>query len=228
MGLREYIRPRASMDSMRSTKSESGLARTHNRGSKDNRGSGNNWWRGSGLKSKRSWSSFRSTRPDEENQDSAGKDGEVNLNRALPALPGLDQYKERKPMPTHIAQLMRPGRTDDGNTAKQQPVVPLDSYQQFLADAERKARQEEQMKATEERMEYDATLASAKFGLHPNPVQERRLNPAAFPLSSAKTSHLPASPEKSGLRKRFTRFWSHGARDMDGGRKAYGNMVVAN
>ena len=37
---------------------------------------------------------------------STAANGEVNLNRALPALPGLDQYKEKKAKPTHIAQMV--------------------------------------------------------------------------------------------------------------------------
>lgn len=235
-GLRDYIRPRASMDSMRSTRSESGLSRTNSRGGKDNRGSGNNWWRGSGLKSKRSWNSFRSARPDEAgDQNSAMKDGELNLNRALPALPGLDQYKEKKPMPTHIAQLMRPGRTDGGNATHE--AVVADSYLQFLAEAELKARQEEKKKAIEERMMHDAMMASANFGSHSNLKPRMKWSqsvpdPTMIPPPLTKVCEIPKvsmQRKKTGLRKRFSRFWSHGGeRGMDGGRKAYANMVVAN
>lgn len=235
MGLRDYIRPRASMDSVRSTRSESGLYRNNSRGGKENRGSGSNWWQGSSSKNKRSWSSFRSARPDGAgDHHSAGKDGEPNLNRALPALPGLDQYKERKPMPTHIAQLMRPGRTDGGKAM--QETVP-DSYQQFLAEAELKAWQEKKKKAMEERMMHDAMMASANFGVHSDLREEAKRsqsvpNAATMSLPCTNVSAVPKpsmQTKKTGLRKRFSRFWSHGGeRGVDGGSKAYANMVIAN
>lgn len=238
MGLRDYIRPRASTDSMQSTRSESGLARGYSRGDRDHRGSGNSWWRGSRLKGKGSWSSFRSARPDEVGGSNAvTKDGEPNLNRALPALPGLDQYKERKPLPTHISQLMRPGQRNCGKPTPPPPAP--DSYQHFLAEAEQKARQDEQQRAIEQRMKRDAMMASAQFGLHPNIVHRRDTprsasHPATFPLAPP-TSHSqlakPSMPaEKSGLLRRISRFWGgHGTtRGISSDGKAYANMVVAN
>ena len=104
-GISNYIRPRASSDSMRSGYSnESGLSRSSSRSSSvGRRGS---WWKGSGLRRKGSWSSFRSARPEDEEPKKHRKNGGPNLNRPLPALPGLDQYKEAK---THIGQLMKSG-----------------------------------------------------------------------------------------------------------------------
>ena len=104
-GISNYIRPRASSDSMRSGFSnESGLSRSSSRSSSvGRRGS---WWKGSGLRRKGSWSSFRSARPEDEESKKLRKNGGPNLNRPLPALPGLDQYKEAK---THIGQLMKSG-----------------------------------------------------------------------------------------------------------------------
>ena len=104
-GISNYIRPRASQDSMRSTFSNTpGLSRSGSRTSSvGRRGS---WWKGSGLRRKGSWSSFRSVRPEEEEPRKLKKNGGPNLNRPLPALPGLDQYKEAK---THIGQLMKSG-----------------------------------------------------------------------------------------------------------------------
>lgn len=105
-GISHYIRPRASQDSMRSGRSSaSGLSRSHSRSSSTSRRSSSGWWRG-GLRRKDSWSSFRSTRPDQDEPSKLRKNGEPNLNRPLPALPGLDQYKETK---THIGQLMKGG-----------------------------------------------------------------------------------------------------------------------
>jgi len=106
-GISHYIRPRASQDSMRSGRSSaSGLSRSHSRSSSMSKRSSNGWWHGGGLRKKGSWSSFRSTRPDQDGPSKFRKNGEANLNRPLPALPGLDQYKETK---THIGQLMKAG-----------------------------------------------------------------------------------------------------------------------
>ena len=104
-GISNYIRPRASQDSLRSDFSNtSGLSRSVSRSSSvGRRGS---WWKGSSLRRKGSWSSFRSARPEEEEPRKHRKNGGLNLNRPLPALPGLDQYKEAK---THIGQLMKSG-----------------------------------------------------------------------------------------------------------------------
>jgi hypothetical protein len=110
-GIKEYIRPRQSCDSVRSYSSNN-PSRPSSRGqdsSTKNTGGHNSWWRGAsaGLRRKGSWSSFRSARTDDgEVAADAGKSKEVNLNRSLPALPGLDQYKEKKERKVHIAQLM--------------------------------------------------------------------------------------------------------------------------
>ncbi|KAF6225517.1 hypothetical protein HO133_009517 [Letharia lupina] len=116
-GISNYIRPRASQDSMRSGFSNaSGLSRSGSRSSSvGRRGS---WWKGSGLRRKGSWSSFRSARPEEEEPRKLKKNGGPNLNRPLPALPGLDQYKEAK---THIGQLMKSGGR--GRKAKREQEV---------------------------------------------------------------------------------------------------------
>ena len=102
-GISNYIRPRASNDSLRSEcTNTSDLSRSVSRSSSvGRRGS---WWKGSSLRRKGSWSSFRSARPEEEEPRKHRKNGGPNLNRPLPALPGLDQYKEAK---THIGQLMK-------------------------------------------------------------------------------------------------------------------------
>lgn len=104
-GISNYIRPRASHDSMRSEfTNTSDLSRSVSRSSSvGRRGS---WWKGGSLRRKGSWSSFRSARPEEEEPSKHRKNAGPNLNRPLPALPGLDQYKEAK---THIGQLMKSG-----------------------------------------------------------------------------------------------------------------------
>ena len=106
-GISHYMRPRASQDNMRSGRSSaSGFSRPESRSSSVSRRSTGGWWRGPGLRRKGSWSSFRSSRMDSDEPSKLRKNGEPNLNRPLPALPGLDQYKETK---THIGQLMKHG-----------------------------------------------------------------------------------------------------------------------
>lgn len=105
-GISNYIRPRASQDSMRSGRSSASGFRPQSRSSSVNRRSSSGWWKGAGLRRKGSWSSFRSMRPENDEPSKLRKNGEPNLNRPLPALPGLDQYKETK---THIGQLLKPG-----------------------------------------------------------------------------------------------------------------------
>jgi len=107
-GIKDYIRPRASSDSTRSFRTDNGSRPASQNGD----GGQYSWWRGatSGLRRKGSWSSFRSSRTTHAEGDvaeeKAVKGKEVNLNRSLPALPGLDQYVERKEPKVHIAQLM--------------------------------------------------------------------------------------------------------------------------
>ena len=118
-----YLRPRASQESMRSGRtSASGMSRSESRSSSMSRRSGNGWWKGSGLRRRGSWASFRSARPDDDKPNKLRKDGGPNLNRPLPALPGLDQYRETK---THIGQLMKAGAR--GRKKEKQPT-PGDNY----------------------------------------------------------------------------------------------------
>ena len=182
-GLRDYIRSRASSDSLRSTQSDNALGRTSNRNSnKDFSRSENTWWR---PRRKNSWNSFRSARPEEQQQQNYDRDGPPNLNRALPALPGLDQYKEKKAPPTHIAQLMRPNTAGGDKKSDYEQrwfssATALDSNSShgdnsshhFLTDAERRQRLEQSRKSSvEQRMRHHAMMASANFGLHSEQVQ---------------------------------------------------------
>jgi len=127
-GISHYMRPRASQDSTRSGRSSAaGLSRSHSRSSSTSRSSSNGWWRGGGLRRKGSWSSFRSTRPDQDEPSKLRKNGEPNLNRPLPALPGLDQYKETK---THIGQLMKVGGRGRRKEKNLGPEAPYPLQQQ--------------------------------------------------------------------------------------------------
>ncbi|KAL2043753.1 hypothetical protein N7G274_003272 [Stereocaulon virgatum] len=117
--INNYLRPRASLDSMRSGRSSaSGVSRSESRSSSMSRHSGNGWWKGGGLRRRGSWSSFRSARPEGDHPNKLRKNGEPNLNRPLPALPGLDQYRETK---THIGQLMKAGARGRKKEKQQRP-----------------------------------------------------------------------------------------------------------
>lgn len=232
-GIKEYIRPRMSSDNLRSTANKS--SRPSSRDGEER--TGNTWWRGS-LKRKGSWSSFQSSKGAQEETGSAGQDDGPNLNRALPALPGLDQYKERKPTPMHISQLMRPGREDGGKKVLEHPVaVPEDSYQHFLAQAERKKQREDSKREAEAKMRHNAIMASAKFDVrpqhtgHPQPWRTAS-NPPAAPVAKVVINEIPKAPvpvdKKPGLRKRLSRFWSGPEKGIDEGRKRFGSMVAAN
>ena len=140
-GIRDYIRPRSSHDSIRSS-GGSDLSRTHSRssstrgrrssnGSASGSGSGSGWFKG--VRRRGSFSSWRSSKPVEGEPETApgtssGPAGQPNLNRELPPLPGLDQYKEQKPKPMHIASVMRPV-----SKPRKSPQPNLQQQQQQLA-----------------------------------------------------------------------------------------------
>ena len=230
-GIKEYIRPRVSSDHGPAAHK---LSRPSSReGAHEGTG---NWWRG-GLKRKGSWSSFRSNRGAQEDACPSDQDHGPNLNRELPALPGLDQYKEKKAMPMHISQLMRPGREDGAKQGSKRPSdLPKDSYEHFLAQAEWKKHQEDLKREVEMQKRHNAMLAAAKFELRPqhtgHPQPWRTRSDVAAPLPKITVQEIPKAPpptdKKPGLRKRLSRFWSHGPeKSMDGGRKGLG-MVAAN
>lgn len=127
-GINHYIRPRASVDNMRSGRSSAmGQSRPQSRSSSLSRRS-SGFWRRNSLRRNGSWASFRSGRLEREERK-ARKNGEPNLNRPLPALPGLDQYKETK---THIGQLMKAGvggkkKVNKNNISEPQPLAPANT-----------------------------------------------------------------------------------------------------
>ena len=222
-GVIEYIRP--SMDSSRSF---SGLSRTPSRTS----GRSNSWWRGANLKRKGSWASFRSARPGA-TEEPTTSDGTPNLNRALPALPGLDQYKEKKSN-THISQLMRAGGKGREKKSKQQASVPVeDDFRRTLAQTEERRRQQELQSAVEEKMKAGAISPTAErdnpFKRGPSYLQPLEgANRKALSISITEMSHSPKqTPKKNSLRKRLSRFWSAGSPKELRGKKESGKMVAA-
>lgn len=150
--IRDYMRPRLSLDTAHPTGSDLGLSRVQSRGRQEvpaANESGNAWWRGSGRKT---WSSFRPARADEE--------GSSRLNQELPALPGLDQYREKRTSFMHVAQLMRVERPPPPPHDDRHPDDPA------LAESARIMRWTTEHSMMEERMNHHTNMASAAFGMH--------------------------------------------------------------
>lgn len=110
-GVKDYIRPRRSNDIMRPKVPATALPRRGSCDTLDSRKNDYSWWRTSSLmRNDRDGTS--PVPPLQQVEVAAGsleQDGSLDLNRALPPLPSLSEYKEKKAGPKHIAQLMRPG-----------------------------------------------------------------------------------------------------------------------
>ena len=85
--------------------------------------SNSGWWRNGGLRRRGSWASFRSGGAEARERNRLRKDGGPNLNRPLPALPGLDQYKEKT---THIGQMVKKKKVKKSKIGEPQPFMPAD------------------------------------------------------------------------------------------------------
>lgn len=242
-GIKDYIRPRLSTDGLHSTQLNKDSSRPSSSDTTEDKGGERNWWRGSGLRRKESWSSFRNSKPTQDDGAGLGQEDSLNLNRALPALPGLDQYKEKRETPKHISQLMRPGRPDasrQGGARKvkeQTPVAPEDSYEQFLARAEQRKQQEDSRRAVEAKMRHNAMMASANFAVSPPKIRtqpsQRKPDPALLPAPTVTIVEIPKAPtpkeKKQGLKKRLSRFWGHGSeKGIGDGSKGHGTVETAN
>lgn len=167
-GIKQYIRPRASQDSMRSVARSESTARDGNCGKE-----GGTWWRGGSLSRQGSNKSLRDGPNNEKGRPLSFVPGS-NLNRALPALPGLDNWQEKKKPPMHIAHLMRGGGTSKANTtttldsfssigskkSKEKPtIVDETGTERTLSKAEERLRQKDLKKAVEEKMLKGAILS---------------------------------------------------------------------
>ena len=106
-GIRDYMQPRPSVEqSNGQSRAESRSSSRPGSRASSVASASRSWLRSAagGLRRKGSWSSFRSNRiEDDERERGRGRDKGPDLNRSLPPLPGLDQYKPPK---VHIAQLM--------------------------------------------------------------------------------------------------------------------------
>ena len=237
-GIVGYIRPRASIDSVRSA-GESGLSQTQSRSSSIKSGSGSRFsWRPKDLRRKGSWSSFRSAKPEREEETSAADKG-PNLNRALPALPGLDQYKEKKP-PMHVGLLMRAGRKPvEKKPQVEATIIDDDGIERTLSQSDERKRQKDMRKAVTEKMKKGAIvpsdrpshlIASSQYQRslgRPSTTMSAASNPSTSNLENSRP--VTRSEKKPSLRKRLIKFWSMGGGDKGiGNQKNFANMVVAN
>ena len=249
-GVKDYIRPRGSMDSIRSTRSDTGLSRSHSRSSSTKGRDSNGGWRAQ-LRRKGSFSSWRNAKTQQDEARSPDS-GAVNLNRELPALPGLDQYKEKTPKPAHIAQIMRAPRQ---KKPKDQPATQYYAPPQVvqpLSLAEEQRRRYEIRRAMEEKMRMTPAVAGQGAPGHrpmtvaPHVTTHPALKAPSFPgyaprahsqpvmgtvqAPSVTVLEVPKTPgladKKPSLRKRLSRFWSAGG-SKDASR-APGKMVAAN
>lgn len=174
-GIKDYIRPRASSDSIRSFRTDNGSRPASRNGD----GGQYSWWRGAtmGLRRKGSWSSFRSSRTNDAEGDAAGekaaKGKAVNLNRSLPALPGLDQYVEKKEPKLHIAQLMTrrppPIQTQHSTSsysthADPATVIDGDGLAPTLSAEEESQRQADLRRLVQEKMLHGSISPTASSG----------------------------------------------------------------
>ncbi|KAL8733255.1 MAG: hypothetical protein Q9166_002272 [cf. Caloplaca sp. 2 TL-2023] len=235
-GVRDYIKPRASMDSVRS---EYNLSRTHSRSGSVRSNKSNTWQRVKGLRTKNSWSSFRSAKPEPEPTTSTAPDGGVNLNRALPALPGLDSYKEKKPKPTHIAQLMggnnRAKSVPNAKALQPPAVVRPNGAVRNMSNPEDIQRQADLKRAVEEKMRIGSISESQHLQPHPliqgnsfytmdQASRSMVARPSGAPTNMPRPATASAAePRKLGLRKKLSRFWS-----FAGDKHKSGKMVATN
>ncbi len=171
-GIRQYIRPHASQDSLRSVARSESASRDENNGR-----NGGTWWRGGSLRRRGSNSSLRSGH-DNETQRPLSFRRSADLNRALPALPSLDKWQEKKKPPTHIAHLMRGGGAVTAKTTtlapsigskktKEKPtVIDDEGMERTLSKSEERLRQKDLKKAVEEKMSKGAIVTpSVSAGL---------------------------------------------------------------
>lgn len=235
--LRDYIRPRPSSDAVHSTaRSETSLGRFDSRRGQESHGGGSNWWRGSGLGSGKSWNSFRNVKGSDAGGP-PGMEGPLNLNRALPALPGLDQYRERKANATHVAQLMRPKSaavpptTGEVSLPEQTATGQHPIPDPALGETARIRHVEAVQRSMEDRMRHHTRMASATFGLSARPKEHaarKRAQTTGMPSSSLEQMQGSEAPKvfifsdhhpnerQRGFRNRLSRFLRRGGGKGDG------------
>ncbi|KAL8670449.1 MAG: hypothetical protein Q9168_005009 [Polycauliona sp. 1 TL-2023] len=235
-GVRDYIKPRASMDSVRTGYE---MSRTQSRDGSIRSNKSNTWQRVKGLRRKNSWSSFRSAKVEPEPTTSTAADGGVNLNRALPALPGLDSYKEKKAKPAHIAQLMggnnRAKSVPNARALQPPATVRPGGIVRNASNPEDVKRQADLKRAVEEKMRVGSIAESQNLQPHPlvhghnfyttdQGTKSMVATPTGAPTNMSRPVTAPGGESKKpGLRKKLSRFWS-----LSGDKPRMGKMVATN
>ncbi|KAI9810131.1 MAG: hypothetical protein M1827_006657 [Pycnora praestabilis] len=206
--IKEYIRPRSSCDSIRSSYSASSNTPSFSK-------SAGTWWNGvSALRRRGSFSSWRSrssSRGDgEDEEDGIAPDQQVDLNRALPPLPGLNQWEAKRKSTSkimHVAHLMRGGAPQTTTTttttpppASPQPQAPAavaiedDGHVRPMSHQEETARADDLKRAVMEKMRTGSLDAPP---VSPRLIQARResiLSLDAHSGGSRRASMIPRSP----------------------------------
>ena len=196
-GVRDYVRPRASMDSLRSSRSDSGLSITQSRSSSIKGRDSRSGWRAQ-LRRRGSFSSWRNTKPHQDEATSP-QAGAPNLNRELPALPGLDQYKEKKPKPAHIAQIMRAPRQKKSKDAAFQQHYAPPPIAAPLSPEEEQRRLYEIRRAVEEKTRIRPNMPpSQNSSSQPRPNQRPVTVGGPSPVVMQNSSH-PALKDHGGF-----------------------------
>lgn len=193
--IRDCMRPRPSADTLRATRSETT--------------GGSPWWRGAGGGRPRRGGSCGHLPPEAENPGRPGPGGPPNLNRDLPPLPGLDQYRERTRGVTHIAQLMRTERvTRVPRRREHEPIRP-----EARIAAERIRPESAVRPAEANGMRPHPRVASLTWGFSAPTLKFAARGPdhAAAPSIHVTTgpvaSSIPAArSSSSGFRHRWSRF----------------------
>ncbi|KAI9695326.1 MAG: hypothetical protein M1836_006489 [Candelina mexicana] len=254
-GIREYIRPQSSKDSLRSAYSRDGASSTKDA----NRSSSGSRWLSS-LRRRGSFSSWKSGSGKESEIESTTPAEAVDLNRALPPLPGLDQYKEeehpRKKTQNHIAHLMRTNSGYSGKSSEPPAsspgvsifrrsgpvarIVDEDGLERTLSQEEEIERETELRRAVQEKMRLgsiDGTPPASRGtdGVRGNvrPIADEEIRkPTNIRVSETQINDRrhSANGEKkaSALRRTFTRltFGSMmGSRKPKNDRKGIGKVV---
>lgn len=126
-GVKDYIRPRRSNDILRPKAPATTLPRRGSCDTLESRKIDYSWWRASNLmrNDRDGTSPVPPLQQVEGATSSSRQEGSLDLNRALPPLPSLSEYKEKRAGPKHIAQLMRPG-ADNRKTLESKYSIRLE------------------------------------------------------------------------------------------------------
>lgn len=200
-GIKQYIRPRSSVDSMRSYRSVSTTGSTKG-----------DWWRNSSLRRRFSDSSLRNSlgigsrgRNRQSNEYDADPDLTPDLNRALPPLPGLDKWQDK---PRHIAHLMKTATKDF--VAKSSPrrvkdngavIIEPDGLERIMSKSEQEQRKLDLQRAVMEKMSCGSIGSVPSGPTSPVNVRERSIEATSRSGSRPQTAQSGSGGGAMALNK---------------------------